>query len=142
MINSRKIEDLTPQTQALARAFQRACQEVGLSVQIYSTLRDNAYQASLYAQGRTAPGNIVTKAKPGDSWHNYGVAFDAVPLRDGTPVWGNKTPADASLWQTMGQCGERVGLEWGGRWKFVDMPHFQATQGKTIAQAKAGAVFA
>lgn len=142
MINSRDIADLTPATQALAKAFQRACAQVGLDVLIYSTKRDNAYQAHLYAQGRTHPGKVVTNAKPGTSWHNYGVAFDAVPLRDGKPVWGSKAPADRALWQTMGQCGERAGLEWGGRWKFVDMPHFQATQGKTIAQAQAGAVFA
>lgn len=142
MINSRKIEDLTPATRAKAWAFMQACQAAGLQVAIISTLRDNAYQAHLYAQGRTAPGKVVTKALPGSSWHNYAVAFDAVPLRNGVPVWGTDTPADKGLWQTMGQCGEKAGLEWGGRWKFVDMPHFQDTQGKTIAQAKAGAVFA
>jgi peptidoglycan L-alanyl-D-glutamate endopeptidase CwlK len=143
MINSRKIEDLTPATQVLARAFQQACVEAGLSVLIYSTLRDNAYQAKIYAQGRTTAGDIVTKARPGRSFHNYGVAFDAVPLRNGQPVWKPKTPTEHALWQTMGQCGQRVGLEWGGSWKgFRDMPHFQATQGKTIDQAQAGAVFA
>lgn len=142
MINSRKIEDLTPATQGRARAFLQACEQAGIRVLITSTLRDNAYQAQLYAQGRTAPGKVVTKAKPGTSWHNYGVAFDAVPLRNGQPVWGTDAPADKALWQTMGQCGERAGLEWGGRWQFVDMPHFQHTQGKTIAQAQAGAVFA
>ena len=142
MINSRKPEDLTPATQAKLQAFRRECQQAGIDVLITSTMRDNAYQAHLYAQGRTAPGKVVTNAQPGSSWHNYGVAFDAVPLRDGKPVWGTKTSADASLWRRMGECGERAGLEWGGRWKFVDMPHFQATQGKTIAQARAGAVFA
>ena len=33
-------------------------------------------QAKVYAQGRTAPGKIVTHAKPGHSNHNFGVAFD------------------------------------------------------------------
>lgn len=142
MINSRRIEDLTPATRALAGAFLQECHAAGLPVMIISTLRDNAFQAHLYAQGRTRPGKVVTKALPGSSWHNYGVAFDAVPMRGGELVWGADTPADKALWQTMGECGERVGLEWGGRWKFTDMPHFQDTQGKTIAQAKAGAVFA
>lgn len=142
MIDSRSLTDLTPATRAKAEAFLRACRADDLMVQIYSTKRDNEYQAKLYAQGRTAPGKIVTNAKPGTSWHNYGVAFDAVPLRNGQPVWGNKTPADKALWETMGRCGEKVGLEWGGRWEFVDMPHFQDRQGKTIAQAQAGATFA
>lgn len=35
-------------------------------------------QEKLYAQGRTAPGPIVTNARPGQSAHNYGRAVDVV----------------------------------------------------------------
>jgi peptidoglycan L-alanyl-D-glutamate endopeptidase CwlK len=29
---------------------------------------------------------------------------------------------------------KRYGWEWGGDWKFVDMPHFQKTFGKSVKQ--------
>jgi len=28
-------------------------------------------------------------------------------------------------WVTLGKLGESLGLEWGGRWKTPDLPHFQ-----------------
>lgn len=46
----------------------------------YVTLGDGersyARQAELYAQGRSKPGPIVTRAKPGQSPHQYGLARD------------------------------------------------------------------
>jgi len=42
------------------------------------TLRTFKEQEAIYAQGRTKPGVIVTKAKPGLSVHNYGMAIDIV----------------------------------------------------------------
>jgi peptidoglycan LD-endopeptidase CwlK len=44
------------------------------------TRRTMAEQRKLYAQGRTTKGEIVTKAKPGYSAHNYGLAVDLCPL--------------------------------------------------------------
>lgn len=139
MKNSRSIEDLSPDTQAKCRAFLAKCKEAGIDILITSTLRDMEAQAALFAQGRTTPGQIVTNAKPGDSWHNWGAAFDVVPLRNGKPVWGSAGD-DGELWQRVGAIGESVGLEWAGRWvKFRELAHFQNTQGLTLAQMKTGA---
>jgi peptidoglycan L-alanyl-D-glutamate endopeptidase CwlK len=103
---------------------------------VTSTLRDFEAQAALYAQGRTEPGNKVTNAQPGDSSHNYGLAFDVVLMRNGKPVWGTKG-ADLELWNRIGTLGESVGLEWAGRWKtFREYAHFQDLGGLTIAQLK------
>ena len=44
------------------------------------TLRTFAEQDALYAQGRTKAGSIVTKARGGQSYHNYGLAIDIVLL--------------------------------------------------------------
>lgn len=65
-------------------AWLRDCNSRGVAVHVYETLRTNERQAQLYAQGRTAPGKIVTNAKPGQSKHNpdangEGHAWDAVP---------------------------------------------------------------
>lgn len=141
MVNSRKIEDLHPVVQAKCRRFLSECEkeiDVGVDVIITSTYRDTDSQNALYAQGRTTPGNIVTNARAGQSWHNWRVAFDVVPLRNGKPVWGT-TGKDGDLWQSIGAIGRACGLEWAGDWKkFKEVAHFQFTGGLTLADFKAG----
>lgn len=133
MINSRDIKELHPKVKAMAEKFLDECKQSGLNVTIYSTYRDHESQNDLYAQGRTKTGKVVTKAKGGDSFHNWRVAFDAAPIVNGSIPWN-----DAKLFERMGAIGEKVGLEWGGRWKFKDMPHFQFTGGLSLADFKAG----
>jgi len=138
MINSRDLADLHPLVAAKARGLLAQCQAQGIDLLVTSTYRDAAAQAKLYAQGRTAPGRIVTHAKPGQSFHNWRVAFDIVPLRHGKPVWGT-AGEDGALWAKVGGLGEAVGLEWAGRWrKFREYPHFQFTAGLTLADFQAG----
>lgn len=127
LMPSRNIDDLTPDTAAKCRAFIGACKDVGIDVIITSTVRSNQEQAVLYAQGRTAPGNRVTNAGPGHSFHNWHVAFDFVPIVAGKAIWD-----DAKVWNSCGAIAESVGLEWGGRWKMRDKPHCQNAQGFTI----------
>jgi peptidoglycan L-alanyl-D-glutamate endopeptidase CwlK len=108
------------------------------------TLRTFAEQDGLFAQGRTKPGAIVTKAKGGQSYHNYGLAIDIVLLVDKdkngtfeTASWDLKTDFDGdgkSDWQEIVAIFKRYGYEWGGDWKFKDAPHFQKTLGKSIAE--------
>jgi glutamine phosphoribosylpyrophosphate amidotransferase len=62
MVNSRKIEDLKPEAQNKCKEFIQKCSDAKIPVKIIQTLRDSEYQSSLYAQGRTKPGNIVTNA--------------------------------------------------------------------------------
>ncbi len=138
MIASRKLDDLAPQVKALATALLGTCAEAGVDLLITSTFRDAESQNALYAQGRTVPGRIVTNARAGQSFHNFRVAFDVVPLRDGKPVWGTKGE-DLALWHQVGAIGESLGLEWAGRWKrFREFPHFQYTAGLTLADFRAG----
>jgi len=59
----------------LARA-QPILAKHGATAEVLSGLRSYQQQAALYAQGRTKPGKIVTNARPGSSWHNYGLAID------------------------------------------------------------------
>jgi peptidoglycan L-alanyl-D-glutamate endopeptidase CwlK len=108
------------------------------------TLRTFAEQDALFAQGRTAPGKIVTRARGGQSYHNYGLAIDIVLLvdrdRNGTfesAAWDTKTDFDGdkrSDWMEVVDIFKRYGWEWGGDWKFVDAPHFQKTFGKSIRE--------
>jgi peptidoglycan L-alanyl-D-glutamate endopeptidase CwlK len=134
MINSRKIEDLHPRVADLARKLVEACETNGIDLLITSTYRDHASQASLFAQGRTTPGKIVTNAGPGKSFHNWRVAFDVVPIVGGKAIWN-----DNKMWKTIGKLGVDLGLEWAGNWKtFKEMPHFQFTNGLTIRDFENG----
>lgn len=140
MLSSRSLSDLLPPARERAEAFLAACRREGIELLVTSTYRDNASQAALYAQGRTAPGKIVTNARPGQSYHNWRVALDIVPLRAGKPVWGT-SGADGQLWARVGAIGESCGLEWAGHWKtFREFAHFQYTDGLTITQLQAGQV--
>jgi peptidoglycan L-alanyl-D-glutamate endopeptidase CwlK len=121
MISSRDVNDLLPEVAALCRSFIDACGKEGIDVIITSTYRDLASQTALYAQGRTSPGHIVTNAKPGESFHNYRIAFDFAPVVNGKVPWN-----DADLFTRCGIIGESVGLEWAGRWKHMrELAHLQ-----------------
>jgi len=138
MINSRKLQDLHPYVAYLAQELLDQARRAGIDLLVTSTYRDNESQAVLYAQGRTAPGAIVTNAGPGYSFHNYQVAFDIVPLRNGKPVWGTSGP-DGQVWAKLGQLGVDIGLEWAGNWQtFREYPHFQYTAGLTIRDFLSG----
>ena len=117
---------MSPDAKQQAGVFLSSCEASGLFVLVTCTWRTSAEQAALYAQGRTAPGPVVTWAKPGESEHEKRNALDVVPLRNGKPVWGT-TGADLALWQQVGALGEAAGLEWAGRWpaKRREFPHFQ-----------------
>lgn len=91
---------------------------------IVQSFRSSAEQAKLYAKGRPGgpPGPIVTNAKPGTSYHEYGLAFDVAVLKDGKPTW----PNDIALWTSIGTMGEALGLKWGGRFPGLkDYGHFE-----------------
>lgn len=110
------------------------------------TLRTFAEQDALYAQGRTklfdSNGKrlgIVTKAKSGQSFHNYGLALDIVLIKDtnndgkfDTASWEENVDFDKdgkSDWVEVAEIFKRNGWEWGGNWKFKDSPHFEKTFG-------------
>ena len=87
--------------------------------------RDWKAQERLWEQGRLSGGTIVTDARPGASWHEFGLAVDLGIIRLlGEPGWAPEDPA----WAQMGEIGKSLGLFWGG--DFIhnpDRPHFQLT---------------
>ncbi len=111
------------------------------------TLRTYAEQDALYAQGRNGnPGKIVTQAKGGQSFHNFGLAFDIVLLdKDGngtyeTASWETNVDFDGdglSDWQEVVNIAKQHGFSWGGEWKFTDKPHFEKTFGTNVRQLDA-----
>ena len=137
-ISSRRLNPLHPVVRARADAFLHLCAQKGLGVMVTQGLRSWEEQDALYAKGRTVPPiglqHRVTKAKGGQSYHNFGLAFDIVVLDAvGKADWDVSHPG----WAYAGALGKSVGLDWGGDWTgFKDWPHFQYTGGLGLAQCR------
>jgi peptidoglycan L-alanyl-D-glutamate endopeptidase CwlK len=78
---------------------------------------------SVGPQSAPAGTNHRTKAGPGESWHQYLLAADSVPVVNGKAIWEESAPE----WPIYGAVAGYVGLTWGGeRTEFKDLPHVQA----------------
>lgn len=131
-VSEYRLGKLHPKVREAARKFINAAEAEGIKLRVTHTLRTIAEQDALYAQGRTAPGKIVTNAKGGRSFHNYGLALDVVEIKDGKALWSNPR------WNRIGELGKQYGFKWGGDWQSLkDMPHFEMTFGYTTSQLMA-----
>ena len=118
----RGIELLHPKMKAKAEELQAICKAQNLPLLITETWRTMDEQNALYAQGRTAPGSIITNCKGSDcqSPHQWGVAFDFCKNVKGQE-W-----SDTAFFKQIGALGKSIGLFWGGDFKsFTDMPHLE-----------------
>lgn len=124
--SDRRIAKLHPLVRAKAKEFIiRAERELGIKLRVSSGYRSWAEQRSLYNQGRTAKGKIITNAQAGQSYHNYGLAIDVVEIKNGKAIWNNPN------WNRIAELGKSIGFEWGGDWRSIkDKPHFQMSFGK------------
>lgn len=86
----------------------------GIQIGIFEGYRSPQRQAELYAQGRTAPGKIVTKSQPGFSWHQWGLAVDIAGLVKRQWSWAHDPKSVVGFFPT---------LKWGG--DFGDPPHYE-----------------
>jgi len=126
------INTLLPSARVRASEFMAACIDANIPLKIICGTRTCAEQDALYEQGRTKPGKVVTNARGGHSWHNFGIAWDIGVF---TPDGKTYLP-ESPYYRQAGLIGEGLGLEWGGRWKFADEPHFQLKLGLTLAQCR------
>nr|WP_323742022.1 M15 family metallopeptidase [Salinibacillus xinjiangensis] len=117
--------------------------EKGISILITDDFRTVEKQNRLYEQGRSEEGNIVTYAKGGSSYHNYGLAIDfAIQLENGHVIWdlqydGNEN--GHSDWMEVVDLAKNLGFEWGGDWEsFKDYPHLQIDFGLSIRELQWG----
>ena len=107
---------LNPQVKAMTARAVAALQEEGLEPYVFEGYRSFQRQNDLYNKGG------VTKAKGGQSWHNYGLAVDIVFWNSSHngPSWD-----DSFDWSRIGHHGKTQGFTaWGGDWGW-DMPHLE-----------------
>ncbi|MGE6227644.1 M15 family metallopeptidase [Paenibacillus chitinolyticus] len=143
--STKRMEGLLPTVKELAKKLIINSYNRGVPIVITQGLRTFAEQNALYAQGRYGDKRpIVTNAKGGESYHNYGVAIDfALLLPDGKNVsWDMRRDGDGDLqcdWLEVVEEAKKLGFQWGGDWiSFKDSPHFEMTFGLTIKDFQAG----
>jgi hypothetical protein len=151
--NACRLAELHPAFAARVGKLLAYMESQGYPLLITQGLRSWQAQDALYAQGRTAPGKIVTKAKGGSSHHNFGLGVDLCPAvvapaspkpalsgaEGAGPVSGMEEPAPALPamptkldwnvehpgWKKLLANAPAFGLAEGARWRsFPDTPHF------------------
>ncbi|MCZ1265642.1 MULTISPECIES: M15 family metallopeptidase [Paenibacillus] len=137
------ITGLHPVVAESEKLLVRKAARRGIEIVITHDFRSINEQDALYNQGRSLSGNIVTNAKGGESYHNYGLAIDfALRTPEGDVVWdmerddnGNGKPD----WLEVVELAKELGFTWGGDWdNFPDYPHLQMDFGLSINDLKRG----
>ena len=148
----RSLDTLFPPFADVAEKFAKLVEPIDMY--IFETYRSFERQMECYQQGRefqngvwvvTDPKAVVTKAKPGMSFHAYGLAWDTVADGDDTKAgvqwsWGDTYKAkDGTIqkiqWKKMGSIAKSLGLEWAGDWvQFTELPHVQNRYGFKISE--------
>ena len=139
--SAKNVATLHMKVQQLFRNWIAECQVVAAAHDYeYKAISGNRTweeQAKIYAQGRTAPGKIVTNAKPGYSNHNYGIAVDMGVFKAGKYLDASSPSEAEAFHRKAAQIAEKYNIEWGGSWSsFKDYPHFEYKTGKTLAQLR------
>jgi peptidoglycan hydrolase-like protein with peptidoglycan-binding domain len=126
-----RLTGLQPKAGRMAQAAFADAAKEGVGVMVTQGLRTFAEQQRLFNQGRTTPGAIVTKARPGQSYHNFGLAFDFVVVRNGQALWDQ----NHKDWRRFVEICKSHGFEWGGDWRsFKDFPHLQVAGAPDLKQ--------
>jgi peptidoglycan L-alanyl-D-glutamate endopeptidase CwlK len=119
-------------------------------IRINEGFRSFDYQNGLYALGRTkinpdgkSPkkplGNVVTNARAGSSFHNYGLAVDFCLIIDGKVAsWNTLKDFDGDKvadWNEVVKIFKAHNFVWGGDFRSIlDKPHFEKPFGFTWRQ--------
>lgn len=107
-IRDRRIKYRWGLNRLYAPYYDSLCELLSTDWQPISGFRSFEEQRQLFEQGRTTQGPIVTRAKPGLSMHNYGLASDWAYFPSGV-----YTPIDASSpqWSEYIDACEKVGVQ-------------------------------
>lgn len=111
------------------RMVRRMGKELGIPMFAHCVVRSMQQQAKEYDEGDS-------KAKPGQSPHNYGCAIDLIHA---TRAW----KLSEKEWLVIGHVGQEivktaglalVSLAWGGDWKFYDPAHWEVRDWQMVKE--------
>jgi len=132
------IQNLHPVLRADLTDSLLMLEALDINVVITDSYRSFNVQDSLYELGRTKKGLKVTNAKGGQSFHNYGLAFDVALLDSSGNVdydlfFDNKGNPSIQLLDVVQVLAIKQ-FEWGGYWMKKDLPHFQRSYGFSTSE--------
>lgn len=113
-------EGAHPDILEFERVMIKRMAKLGVPMFAHCVVRSLEQQAAEFAEGNS-------RAKPGNSPHNYGCAVDLV---HSTKAWG----LSEKEWLLIGHVGKELitqkglaitSLAWGGDWKFYDPAHWE-----------------
>jgi hypothetical protein len=108
----------------------------GHGAMVYEGFRTQARQQYLYAQGRTAPGDIVTDKNGTTNLSNHQkcLAADIVGVTNGQPSWD----CPSAFWAYLQHLAHLDGLTSGSDWTgLVDQPHVEVKTSQVTTYAVA-----
>jgi len=105
--------------QALLALMQR------LAMQGYEFVLLEGYRSPERQDKLAALGGHVTQARAFESRHQFGLAADLAPMRNGALVFNFDDPWGRAAYQSLGEEAKRMGMIWGGNWKLQDYGHIE-----------------
>ena len=149
-IENKRIREARPLPSGLHNIVEEKSMElveqankIGIPILITDGFRSIESQNEIYEQGRTSSGAIVSYAKGGESYHNYGLAIDFALLNQDTSIsydlQRDSNGNGEADWFEVARIGKELGFTWGGDWRgFKDYPHFEYTLGLSIRELQNG----
>ena len=131
----RRWERIDPDLQQRVLAIYRVmAQQHGIRMVLVEGYRSPERQAELFREGR------ATQAAAGQSCHQYGLALDSAPMREGRLQWDMQDPWTRRAYFLYGELAQEAGLVWGGNWRMGDFVHVEmGAQCRAARRARARA---
>jgi peptidoglycan LD-endopeptidase CwlK len=104
------LEHLHPTVRERVKAVLAKLAAENIPFRVFESFRSPQRQQYLWEQGRTRPGHVVTRARPWQSMHQYGLAADFVLFENGNWSWDDHGDK-ARWWNRMDEVGRQEGLE-------------------------------
>lgn len=143
---NRDLSALHPGLQPLVTRWINNCRARKIQILVVETARSWDVMKAYYSRGRNELATVnslykraglrpitlkdnrstITNAMPGESWHYYGLALDAVPVINGKADWLYNPEDPKDYFDEMAEEADMLGLTWGGKFRtFPDYPHLE-----------------
>jgi hypothetical protein len=106
-----------PLMRQYTRSLMKELQKLRMDMKIFEMHRSFEKQEEYYARG-------ASKARYGQSPHNWGMAVDIIDRRRGWDLSENEWAIFGAIVKSVSEK-TRIPVDWGGDWKFYDPAHIQ-----------------
>lgn len=110
----------------------------GMEYKVICGTRTYEEQEKLWRQGRAGnPGKIVTNARAGYSFHNFGLAIDCGVFKNGRYLDADQPAIAENFHELVAKLASKYKLRWGGNFKRIfDPPHFEYDTELTLGELR------